>query len=364
MKRIMKHYRENTKSHRTVIVMCDDETSEMLVKARTDILEPLNWTSDQTAFKGVWIPNLDVIPQEHLHVTVASVWWWHTIRENNRELTEETLARFRQALMMEFHHAFQIELERIILLGGKALVALWRCVGERKTKDGKNIYDRHGEEIDPFVKLRRDIVKCFTEPDWAGEPLTYAHRTRGSAIMKRNETPLQQEKDNSTTSSKPTPPPISPPRRKAKRRNTIELKTPGVNNSDGFIHTTLARLPLDCLSMTDVELAPIHRLCREATATYCGHRMVVSKFRFLETTGAGGESNPCVEPIFDETIDAPIRVEVTGVGVIENCDLHAAKTVDHHVTIGAIANAAGWGTVVGLFDEPPTNDEEKRSSSA
>jgi hypothetical protein len=55
----------------------------------------------------------------------------------------------------------------------------------------------------------------------------------------------------------------------------------------------------------DVELADIRRLCREATATLIGHRMVVSKFRFVETVGAGGESNPCIDLIFYETIDAP-----------------------------------------------------------
>jgi hypothetical protein len=34
------------------------------------------------------------------------------------------------------------------------LVALWRCVGERITEDGHFIYDRHGESVDPFVRLR------------------------------------------------------------------------------------------------------------------------------------------------------------------------------------------------------------------
>lgn len=87
--------------------------------------------------------------------------------------------------------------------------------------------------------------------------------------------------------------PIATRKPQLKRQNTIELKTPGMGQGDGFIHTSLARLPLDCLSQHDVELENIHRLCREATATYCGHRMVVSKFRFLETTGRGGEVSYC-----------------------------------------------------------------------
>jgi len=352
MKRIMKYHIENTKSQRTVVVMCDDDTSEMLRKARTDILDPLDLTYDQAAFNGAWVPNINIIPQQHLHVTVASVWWWHTRRNNNRELTEETAARFRQALVMEFHHAFQIELERIVLLGGRTLVALWRCIGERKNKDGMIIYDRHGEETDPFIKLRRDIVKCFTDEETSGkQPLTYAHRKESFAKMQRND-----------TLTKDTPPPkVPPPGSAAERKHSIELKTPGMESGDGFIHTTLARLPLGCLSGKDIELDPIHRLCREATATYCGHRMVVSKFRFLETTGAGGESNPCVQPIFDETIDAPIRVDYTDAGIVENRDLHATKNPERCSTIGAMPSAVERATVDGLFDAPSAveeNDDE------
>lgn len=61
---------------------------------------------------------------------------------------------------------------------------------------------------------------------------------------------------------------------------------------------------------------------------------MVNKFRFLETGGAGGESNPCVEPIFDETIAAPPRFEVDAAGgVSENTAF--TRNVDRHVTIGA-----------------------------
>ena len=85
-----------------------------------------------------------------------------------------------------------------------------------------------------------------------------------------------------------------------------------------------------------MELAPIHRLCREATATYCGHRLVVNKFRFVETVGAGGESNPCIHPTFDETIAAPPRFEVdlTTGGVSENTAF-TRNVLERHVTIGA-----------------------------
>jgi hypothetical protein len=275
-------YRNSGKSHRTVIVMLDSSTSTFLARARADILRPLNFSHDITT-DGVWIPQANVLPEEDLHVTIAIPWWWHTIRENNEQLSQELAARFRQALVMEFHHAFQLELERIVLLGGKTLVALWRCVGEREAPDDFVIFDRHGEGQDPVVKLRRGIVDCFSssEAKRFGGPLTYATRhyeAGGTDSTRRSSANLETfaKLDGG-----------APAVRKLERQNTIEWKTPGLGDQDGFIHTTLARLPIDCLSMTDTELEPIHRLCREATATFCGHRMVVSKFRFLETTGEG-----------------------------------------------------------------------------
>ncbi|CAJ1932059.1 unnamed protein product [Cylindrotheca closterium] len=331
MKRIMHYYTEGTKSHRTIIIMCDNETSSMLNMARTNILDPLNLSHDITTEKA-WIPAKNIIPNEDLHVTVATPWWWHTMREGNQELSEELVTRFRQTLVSECHHAFQIELERFVLLGGQSLVALWRCIGQRKTEDGFIIYDRHGSEIDPFVKLRKDIVRCFTT-DQFGAPLTYNERIG-----------LRESMTNEAT-------PVTPSRGNLVRANSIELKTPGLGSGDGFIHTTLARLPLDCLSMQDVDLDPIHRLCREATATYCGHRMVVKEFRFLETTGAGGESNPCIAPITDATIEAPVRVQMTETGIVENHDLHTAKKVDTNATIGAVGGFHGKTlSMDGLFD--------------
>lgn len=48
--------------------------------------------------------------------------------------------------------------------------------------------------------------------------------------------------------------------------------------------------------------------------------MVVSRYRFLESMGEGGESNPCVNPIFDEYIDAPVKckVEIDGDVAVED----------------------------------------------
>ena len=264
LKRIFRYHNEGNKSHRTIIVMLDNYSASILLEARHSILAPLNY-STFIETTGVWIPECNLLPREDLHVTVAIPWWWHTIRDQNRELSQELVARFRSALVYEFHHPFQIELERIVLLGGKALVALWRTVGERKADDGVvTIYDRHGETIDPFVKLRADIVKCFSgSEEILGPPLTYSTRHVSVASPAPIKQDLRREEAFVCDSTPPIPPPAVP----SSRQNTIELKTPGLGQHDGFIHTTLARLPLDCLSMSDVELAPIHRLCREATVS-------------------------------------------------------------------------------------------------
>jgi len=338
------------------------------------------------------------LPIQDFHVTIATPWWWHTIREGNETLTRDLVARLRQALVLGNHVPFQIELERIILLGGKALVALWRCVGERQVVMNDNdddgggddsgesfyVYDRHGNGIDPMARLRREIVDCFHNCEGStltatdtistvpavelipgAKPLTYNHlfanNNNNSITSASPTTPLptvQSSVGGDSEESAAELPQETPKPEPAKRRNTIEAKTPGLGDHDGFIHTTLARLPLNCLSMTDVELGPIHRLCREATATYCGHRMVISKFRFLETTGAGGESNPCKAPIFDETVLAPQRVQVTPYTGSINDDvnlLHVPKQAGQHSTIGAppsatTATTATTSTIQELFN--------------
>lgn len=211
--------------------------------------------------------------------------------EDNEKLTQDLAARFRQALVLEMHFAFQIELERIILLGGKTLVALWRCIGERQSTSSEGekhtIYDRHGASDDPFVRLRREIVRCFGRgaTELGLEPLTYTHRKHEDP---QNHRGLLRE-EAGTLKLQEEEPPAMPQRKVLKRANTIETKTPGLGDRDGFIHTTLCRLPVDCLSKESVNLDQVHKLCREATATLCGHRMVVSSYRFLETTGCGGE---------------------------------------------------------------------------
>mmetsp|Transcript_1502 Transcript_1502/g.3315 ORF Transcript_1502/g.3315 Transcript_1502/m.3315 type:complete len:543 (+) Transcript_1502:179-1807(+) len=330
LKSLMFYYNEGKKSLRTVIVMLDQSTQQVLSEARQKILQPLNYSWDVYE-KGVWIPEISMIPKQDMHVSVACPWWWHTIREGNDILNKDLSNRLKQTLVIEFHHPFFLELERIVLLGGKTLVALWRTVGERTVvEDGAYVVcDRHATTIDPMVRLRRQIVDCFTneQHEHNFHPLTYHHRTTSL----ENKTPQKEAKlpivdnpngkkgtgnEEEPNTSKKTPSsslgaitePRIPKPGPLKRQHTIESKTPGLGSGDGFIHTTLCRLPLDCFSTQDVELEPIHRLCREATATYSGHRMLVHKFRFLETTGAGGDSNPCMSPLFDETIEAPSKV--------------------------------------------------------
>jgi len=304
---LLSYYRQGKKSLRTVIIMLDNSTQQVLSEARQKILQPLDFSWDIYT-KGVWIPELNIIPKQDMHVSVACPWWWHTMREGNRELSQDLANRLRQTLVVDFHYPFLIELERFVLLGGKSLVALWRTVGERTTEEDITIIDRHATTIDPMVRLRNEILDCFTneQNEYNFKPLTHTHRKNTANNLKAmNELDDDENNDN-------YPPPPVPPKGKVKRRHTIEMKTPGIGSGDGFIHTSLCRLPLDCFSMTDIELEPIHRLCREATATYGGHRMLVHKFRFLETTGESGDSNPCAKPLFDETMTAPIKVVPQG----------------------------------------------------
>ncbi len=376
MKQILRYYKQGTKSHRTVIVMLDQMTQHIMEEARHNILAPLQYSHDFTT-KGVWIPWEYFIPPSDMHVTVAIPWWWHTMLppKENQELSQALANRFRQALVYYFHHPFQLELERIILLGGKTLVALWRTIGERVVMEDQHvIQDRHGTDLDPMVRLRREIVQCFTteKEEIKRKPLTYHSHKRG--LLEQEEIvkglfrsmsvsnlncastndandAMNGPSDNVTnddtfddgcdgklkqsprTHSKANPKlmpsrprsnsmPIHSARPPLERQPSIEFRTPGMGDGDGFIHTTLCRLPLDCLSSQDVELEPIHRLCREATAMYAGHRMIVHRFRFLETRGKGGDSNPCVEPIFDESMDAPTRVTVDATGQVSLVGSH------------------------------------------
>lgn len=326
-RRLLARFRRGNQSHRTIVVMCDGTTGTLLADARDRILDPLGWTPDPAAGGGrCWIPGpLGIIPREDLHVTVAIPWWWHTMREGNRSLSEEMAARFRRTLLLQFHHPFQIELERIVLLGGRVLVALWRCVGER-TAGGSGpggtggpgavaVHDRHGDGPDPFVRLREEVVRCFTTGslDRRRRPLTYQHRKGANELGEPLGGGPGTPRDGGGGGTGLPPAPTGG-RGELRRQDTIEERTPGFapagadgGGADGFIHTTLARLPLECLSSRDVELGPVHRLCREASAALSGHRMVVDRYRFLETTGEGGDSNPCLNPIYDEIIEAPLR---------------------------------------------------------
>mmetsp|Transcript_5681 Transcript_5681/g.9604 ORF Transcript_5681/g.9604 Transcript_5681/m.9604 type:complete len:452 (+) Transcript_5681:37-1392(+) len=311
--RTLSYWNKGNQSHRTIVCMCDEITQKVLSNARRLVLAPLQYSSDIDSLSA-WIPDLNIIPKEDMHVTIALPWWWHTIRPGNNELTKKMANRFKQTLLVEFHYGFQIELERIVLLGGKVLVALWRCVGERETDDGRVIVDRHGTNIDPMVCLREEIVRCFiTEsPDQRRQPLTYQH----------NKSEGDKAEENAW-------------------QHTIMQRTPGMGkpgSADGFIHTTLCRLPLDCLSSKDVELDELHRLCREVSATLNGHRMVVDKYRFIETMGEGGESNPCYKPIYDEIIEAPARHEVHIDGTVESRNAQVSDVLERHNTIGPSGN--------------------------
>jgi hypothetical protein len=160
--------------------------------------------------------------------------------------------------------------------------------------------------VDAFVRLRRELARCFTSPSSDGrrQPLTH-----GSV--------------NNRTSLRRAP--------------SIEAKTPGMQEGDGFIHCTLARLP-QAINSGDVSLAGVLKRMDECNALCSGHRMEVSRLRFLHSEGRGGNSNPMKEPLYDEYIDCPKREEVEGGG---------------QATIGATRDIKRKGLKDGLFEELP-----------
>lgn len=76
------------------------------------------------------------------------------------------------------------------------------------------------------------------------------------------------------------------------------------------------------------------------------------------------QANPCVEPMYDETIEAPTRftVELDG-AVSESENLHVPKTVESNQTIGAVRNFSRTTNMMELFQEP-NNDEIEETVNA
>ena len=138
--KLLSHYRaREKKSLRTVIIMVDISTQQILSEAREKILMPLFFSTDLYS-RGVWIPEINIIPKQDMHVSVACPWWWyvcfvcclhhvsslissfstyvsfwlliciprHTMRDGNRELSQDLANRLRQTLVVDFHHPFEI----------------------------------------------------------------------------------------------------------------------------------------------------------------------------------------------------------------------------------------------------------------
>ncbi|GMI30031.1 hypothetical protein TrCOL_g10875 [Triparma columacea] len=291
------------KSHRTVVAMVDSETRDLLIKLRRQILAPL-FLHDSLSTQGNWCPSCNIIPGEDLHITVAVPWWWHSLQPNHEEISREMGGRLRQTVMLGMHHPFQCEVDRIVLLGGRVLVALFRTCSERG-----NVTDRSSTNVDAFVRLRRELVRCFTEQSSDGrrQPLTHGSVNNLPSL---------------------------------RRAPSIELKTPGMEEGDGFIHCTLARLP-HTISAGDTSLEDVLTALDECNALCSGHRMEIDKLRFLHSEGRGGNSNPMYKPLYDEYIEFP-KSEAVKIG---------GQT--GQATIGAVRDITRASLKDSLFAEPP-----------
>jgi hypothetical protein len=95
--------------------------------------------------------------------------------------------------------------------------------------------------------------------------------------------------------------------------------------------------------------------------------MLIHKYRFVETTGEGGDSNPCVKPLFDVTMAAPPKAAPKGGGrtgrkedMLSNADRNALTTGQVHSQRYTLADARDVTTstisakkaMEGLFEPP------------
>jgi hypothetical protein len=76
MDHLLSYYRKGNKSLRTVIVMLDNCTQQVLSEARQKILQPLDYSWDIYT-KHCWIPEINIIPKQDMHISVACPWWWY-----------------------------------------------------------------------------------------------------------------------------------------------------------------------------------------------------------------------------------------------------------------------------------------------
>jgi len=276
-------------SHRTVVVPLTGNISGMLEECRQDILATLCAEAGQplselhnAATARVWTAEPNLIPKEHMHITMAIPMFWHEVEPievanaKNRRMVE----MWRRVLAVQKHQSFEVEIDRVVFLGGSVLLALWRTVGVRENVEGYRVVDRSSPALDPVNSLRGDLVRTFLD---AG--LTYR------ALMDANKDTEEQKADVGML-----------------RTNTIAQRSP----QGGFIHTSLARLARApsteqqapfWLNRDNLDLTKVYSKCSEWSIKLSGHRMIVDKFWFLETDGAGGDADPVEQPRFMETIN-------------------------------------------------------------
>ena len=86
-------------------------------------------------------------------------------------------------------------------------------------------------------------------------------------------------------------------------------------------------------------------------------RMVIDKYRFIESSGEGGESNPCYKPLYDETIDAPVRHKVSIDGAVTEKTGLQSRARTNRMTVGSAINFLGQ-----TFDADAVDTKEDEKS--
>jgi len=294
-----------------VSIPIDAPLRDLFVQARDDIIgtlcrlagsEPSE--AEDIRSSPVWIPAFASIPPRDLHITVCIPSLWRVPEED-----PAAHAAYNQAVADALasasaeHECFVVEVDRLTLSKDGSLLVLFRTVGAQTVvaqrpsghvqyprDQGLNgaeamLCDRCSEATDPMTSLRADVLYVFLE-----RRLAHCQRSPPAA------TAVGGGQEGEATSGGVAAPHIA-------RQATI-VKTVG-GSAHGFIHCSLSRFAISPqLTLRELDLSEVLRVCRSWSARLAGRRMAVRGFKLSEMTGigAGGNKNPFDLAVWEQSI--------------------------------------------------------------
>jgi len=239
----------------SVSVRLEPSLRSKLVRARGDILDTLcdaGAAEREDITSPVWIPSCAIIPEEDLHITLCLPRKWRTAMSPENK---QRMAMVMDEVSMR-HAPFAVELDRVVLLPGGALLALFR------------LEDCSRPVEDPMVALRLDILKGVLTKELAFFQLAEGASVEATHLAHDEGDPCALVRRCSVASS------IDP---------------------TGFIHCSLGRLAIKPgQTLQKVRLHEAVSLCARMSAELSGSRMIINRFLLTEMTGLSkyGVFNP------------------------------------------------------------------------